>query len=350
MTSPLAVRAALRAVLAVVCLAVLPLPAAGPARADEGMWTFDNFPAKAVGEKYGFTPDAAWLEHVRLSSVRLAGGCSGSFVSPDGLVMTNHHCAHECIEQLSSGRRDYVASGFLAQTAADEVRCPEIELNQLLAIDDVTGRVQDAAQGLTGDAAGKARREAMSRIEKECGTSAGLRCEVVTLYRGGQYHLYRYRRFQDVRLVFAPEFAIAFFGGDPDNFEFPRYDLDVSFLRVYDGGKPARIDHWFRWSPEGVKDGELTFVSGNPGSTSRLETVAQLAFARDVALYDTIVYAAERKGMLREFAGRGPEQKRVATAELFYVENGYKARRGMLDTLKDPAFAARKAADEKALR
>ncbi len=350
MTSDSVVRAALRAVRVVVCLAALSPLLPPAARADEGMWTFDNFPAQAVGEKYGFTPDAAWLEHVRLSSVRLAGGCSGSFVSPDGLVMTNHHCAHECIEQLSTGDRDYVASGFLAKGGADEVRCPEIELNQLLSIEDVTARVEAAAQGTSGDAAGKARREAMSAIEKACGTSPGLRCEVVTLYQGGQYHLYRYRRFQDVRLVFAPEFAIAFFGGDPDNFTFPRYDLDVTFLRAYEDGRPAKVDHWFRWSPAGAQEGDLTFVSGNPGSTSRLQTLAQLAFDRDVVQYDAIVFAAERKGMLRAFAARGPEQERISKAELFYVENGYKARRGQLETLKDPAFAARKAADEKALR
>jgi len=330
-------------------LATLLLPAA--AFADEGMWTFDHFPSEKVEKKYGFKPTQEWLDHVRLSSVRLAEGCSGSFVSEDGLVMTNHHCAHSCIEQLSTAQKDYVAAGFSAATFADEVKCPEIEVNQLVAIKDVTADLGKATTGKTGEAFGAAQRAEMTKLENECaGGDADLRCEVVTLYHGGQYHLYKYRRFQDVRLVFAPEFAIAFFGGDPDNFMFPRYDLDVSFLRVYQDGKPAKIKDHFAWSTNGARDGELTFVSGHPGATSRLMTVSALEYQRDVAEPERIFYLAELRGMLREFMNRGPEQARVANATLFYVENSYKALRGRLTTLQDKDFMKKKVADESALR
>ncbi|HZA51523.1 MAG TPA: S46 family peptidase, partial [Myxococcaceae bacterium] len=255
-----------------------------PATADEGMWTFNDFPSRKVKEKYGFEPSPQWLEHVRLSSARLAGGCSASFISERGLVMTNHHCARGCIKDLSTPRRDYVQNGFYARTLDDEPKCPSVELNQLLEISDVTARMHGATKGLEGAKFHAARKSEMARIEKECAKGDELRCDVVMLHHGGQFHLYRYRRFQDVRLVFAPEHAIAFFGGDPDNFEFPRYDLDVAFLRVYDEGKPARMDHFFKWSSSGARNGELVFVSGNPGKTSRLETVAELAYDRDYGL------------------------------------------------------------------
>ncbi len=337
-----------RASPALLLVAALAAPLA--AGADEGMWTFDAFPREKVEKAYGFRPTDAWLEHVRLSSARLARGCSASFVSRDGLVMTNHHCAHSCIEQLSTAARDYVRDGFQARSAAEELRCPDVEVNQLVAIRDVTADVRRATAELDGKAFNDAQREVMSRIEKACQTSAALRCEVVTLYHGGLYHLYTYRRFQDVRLVFAPEFAIAFFGGDPDNFTFPRYDLDVAFLRVYDGGRPARMDHWFRWSAAGPKDGELTFVSGNPGATERFLTVSQLEFQRDVALPDRLLYLAEERGMLAELGRRGPEEERISTKLLFSVENAMKALRGRLATLQDRAFFESKVADERALR
>src|SRR5438105_5579914 len=271
---------------------------AAAARADEGMWTYDNFPAKKVAAKYHFSPDAAWLEEARLASVRLAGGCSGSFVSPDGLVMTNHHCAHSCIEQLSTKEKDFVAQGFYAPRVEDEVKCPEIELNQLAQITDVTAQVQGATRGLKpGKEFNDKRKAAMAGIEKEC--SAGndrLRCDVVELYHGGQYSLYKYKRFQDVRLVFAPEFAIAFFGGDPDNFNFPRYDLDVSFIRAWEDGKPAHTEHYFKWSPDGAKEGDLTFVSGNPGGTDRELTMAELQYQRDLALHGGLSDLAQARG------------------------------------------------------
>ncbi|WP_242346286.1 S46 family peptidase [Anaeromyxobacter terrae] len=331
----------------VVALALLaPLAAV----ADEGMWTYDAFPSDKVEKKYGFRPSDAWLENARLSSARLAGGCSASFVSEDGLVMTNHHCAHECIEQLSTAQKDFVKSGFYAKTQADEVKCPTVEVNQLVQISDVTQRVRAATKGLEGEAYHKALQGEMARIEKECQTSADLRCDVVTLYQGGVYDLYKYRRFQDVRLVFAPEFAIAFFGGDPDNFMFPRYDLDVSFLRVYQGGKPAKMKNHFRWSQKGAEAGELTFVSGHPGGTDRALTVAQLETQRDVVLPDRLQQLAELRGLLTGFQLLGPEQKRISNAHLFYVENGYKALRGRLLSLQDRAFFRSLAANEEALK
>jgi hypothetical protein len=327
---------------------LLAAPLAGTA--DEGMWTFNDFPREQVKETYGFLPSAAWLDDVRLSSVRLAGGCSASFVSEQGLVMTNHHCAHECIEQLSTVDKDLVANGYVAAKAADELACPDVEVNQLVAIRDVTARMRKATAGVTGAAFTLAQTAEIARIEKECQTAAGLRCEVVTLFHGGRYDLYEYRRHQDVRLVFAPEFSIAFFGGDPDNFEFPRYDLDVAFLRVYEHGKPLVTRNFFRWSPKGAEEGELTFVSGHPGGTDRLLTVAQLADQRDHGLVDRLVRRSELRGLVTGFQLIGPEQKRISNALLFYVENGIKVYRGRLDALRDPRFFAQKVAEEQALK
>ena len=323
----------MRILAALLALAVAPL-----ARGDEGMWTYNAFPSDQVASKYGFRPDQRWLDHVRLSSARLAQGCSASFVSADGLVMTNHHCAHTCIEQLSTPEKDIVKAGFYAASAADEVKCPELEVNQLVEITDVTARVKKATAGLQGQQFFAAQRAEMAKIEAECQTSAELRCDVVSLYRGGVYDLYKYRRFQDVRLVFAPEFAIAFFGGDPDNFMFPRYDLDLAFLRVYEGGRPAKMEHFLRWSRDGVKDGDLTFVSGHPGNTSRQLTVAQLEYQRDVVFPDQLLSLAELRGVLTEYQNRGAEQARHSNATLFYVENSYKARRGGLEALQNKAF------------
>jgi hypothetical protein len=333
--------------LAAVLVLALAVPAA---RADEGMWTFNGFPKDRVAKAYGFTPEDAWLDHVRLSSARLAEGCSASFVSPHGLVMTNHHCAHTCIEQLSSAKKDFVKSGFLARGMADEVKCPTVEVNQLVGITDVTARVNEATKGLEGKAFHEAKRAATAKLEAECQTSDALRCEVVTLFAGGRYDLYRYRRMQDVRLVFAPEFATAFFGGDPDNFMFPRFDLDVAFLRVYEGGKPAKLDHWLRWSPAGAKEGELTFVSGHPGSTARQLTVAQLEYERDYALPERLVELAEYRGLLTEYQRRGVEQARHSSPQLFYSENAYKARTGRFDALRDRVFFGAKVEAERDFR
>ena len=325
----------IRPVLLAALLVAAPL---GSARADEGMWLFNDFPSAQVKERYGFEPDKGWLDHVRLSSVRLAGGCSASIVSGDGLVMTNHHCAHSCIEQLSSAKKDYVASGFLAKATADEVKCPEIEINQLVEITDVTDRVATATKDLPDAQFNVALKAEMSRIEKECATSAQVRCDVVTLYHGARYHLYKYRRFQDVRLVFAPEFAIAFFGGDPDNFNFPRYDLDVSFLRIYEDGKPAKTPDFLPFAKKGPQEGDLVFVSGHPGGTNRLTPIAQLELDRDVTLPRRLLYSAELKGLLTRFATESAERKRISNSMLFYVENGLKARMGRLLALQDRAF------------
>jgi hypothetical protein len=321
-----------------------------PSAADEGMWTFDAFPKEKVQKAYGFAPGDAWLARVRLASVRLAGGCSGSFVSGSGLVLTNHHCAQECIQALSTAQKDLFADGYWAKTAAEELRCPDVEVNQLVAISDVTARVRKATDGREGEAFRRARDAEFARIEKACQTSADLRCETVTLFRGGEYKLYTYRRYQDVRLVFAPEFRIAFFGGDPDNFEFPRYDLDLAFLRVYQGGKPLRTKDFFPVSPRGPRDGELVFVSGNPGETSRQMTVAQLTYLRDVGLPETLVRLSEIRGLLTGFQLKGPEERRIATELLFSYENSIKAYRGEWESLRDPRFFATLTAQEEALR
>jgi V8-like Glu-specific endopeptidase len=340
-----------RTFFTLLCLGLgLGLGAPALALADEGMWTFNNFPSEAVARKYGFSPTQQWLDRARLASARLAGGCSGSFVSERGLVMTNHHCAHSCIEQLSDAKRDYVASGFYAATEKDEVKCPEIEINQLTAITDVTARLLAATKGLSGEQFATALKGEMAKVEQECATADNVRCDVVTLYRGGQYHLYRYRRFQDVRLAFAPELDIAFFGGDPDNFNFPRYDLDLAFLRVYENGAPAKMENFFKWSAAGAKEGELTFITGHPGATSRLFTVAQLEFERDYLLPFRLMYLAELRGRLLEFMHRGPEQKRVATSPLFSVENSFKALKGHREALLDRPFFQSKVDAENELK
>jgi hypothetical protein len=325
------------------------LSAGSSAQADEGMWTFDNFPKAKLEKQHGWKVTDQWLQHVMRSAVRLAG-CSASFVSPQGLVATNHHCVVSCLQQLSTKQRDLVAPGYYARTAADELRCPEQEATQLIDITDVTARIKTATKGLDGAKYQDARKAAQAAIEKECQTSDALRCDVVSLYHGGIYALYKYKRFQDVRLVFAPEKAIAFFGGDPDNFNFPRYDLDASFLRVYENGQPARTENHLKWSAKGARDGDLTFVVGNPGGTNRQLTVAELEYIRDVSLPDTLMSLAETRGLLTEFSRGSKERRRIAETSLFSVENGFKALRGRWQALRDPRVFAAKVAAEKALR
>lgn len=331
-------------------LTVLALLSAAPAFADEGMWLYDDFPAAKTQAKYGFTPTQAWLDKVRLSSVRLARGCSASFASATGLVLTNHHCAHGCIQLLSTPASDLVTRGFYAKSLADERQCPGAEANQLLSTTNVTARIQKAIAGLEDKAMNDARKAEIAKIEKECATSDELRCDVVTLYGGGRYDLYQYRRFQDVRLVFAPEHAIASFGGDPDNFDFPRFDLDMALLRVYDKGKPLETTHFLPWKAEGAKAGDLVFTSGNPGRTRRLDTVAQLAYVRDVDLPRRLRLLGELRGLLSSYGARGKEQQRTSETLLGYVENSLKAFIGRQATLVDPAFFAAKVAEETALR
>ena len=307
------------------------------AHAEEGMWTFDHFPTQAVKKTYDFAADQAWLDHARLSSVRLAGGCSASFVSAHGLVQTNHHCAHSCIEQLSTAQKDFIASGYLAAKPEDEIKCPEIEVNQLVGISDVTARITAATQGKADAAFAQALKAEKAAIAKECsGDDANLRCDVVELYQGGVYDLYKYRRYQDVRLVFAPEMDIAFFGGDPDNFEFPRYDLDVSYVRVYQDDKPLDTSaNFFPYAKGEPQDGELVFTVGHPGHTDRQDTVSELTYQRDVAIPRFLIYGSEMRGMLTQFSAESAEHARIANGLLFGIENSLKARKGHFRALVD---------------
>lgn len=320
------------------------------ARADEGMWTFHDFPSAKVKTKYGFSPDQAWLDHARMSSARIAGICSASFVSDQGLIMTNHHCAHDCVAGLSTKDHDFVKEGFYAKTQGDEKKCPDMEIQRLDEITDVSDKVTKATAGKTGAAYTAALREVSASIEKSCQTSDDRRCEVVDLYHGGQFMLYRYKKYTDVRVVMAPELAIAFFGGDPDNFEFPRYDLDMSFVRAYENGKPASTPEHFTWSAAGPKDGELSFISGDPGSTEREITSAERVFARDVQAPIIVALRSEWRGELTEFMRQGEEQKRVGTEWQFYNENSLKAWKGRQAALGDDAMMRKKADAEGALR
>ena len=331
--------------LLMVCLA---LPMAMPA--EEGMWTFDNFPAKAVATKYGFTPSPAWLDHVRSSSLRIAGGCSASFISPQGLVMTNHHCVVDCVQALSTPQQNLVETGFTAQTAAEERKCDTFELDQLTQIRDVTSDVQQALAGKTGEAANAALHAKEAELQQSCGSDPGIRCDVVSLYHGGVYDLYRYKRYNDVRLVFAPEFQVAQFGGDPDNFNFPRFDYDIGLLRAYEDGHPAATTDYFKWSANGSKDGDLVFISGNPGGTSRELTVSQLAFERDKIYPLQMPRLAEYRGQLERFIQEGPEQAREADEDLFFVANAFKAYLGEQQALVDPEFFGIKVQEEQRLR
>jgi hypothetical protein len=322
-----------------------------PALADEGMWTYDNPPSKQLKEQYGFEPTKAWLDALRLASVRFMDGGSGSFVSPDGLMITNHHVGLGCVQNVSSKDKDYVRNGFYAATRDEEVACPGYEVNVLQSFEDVTTKVQASVKAdLSDQAAREARKAAISAIEKECNTSSGLRCDVVTLYQGGEYQLYRYKKFTDVRLVFAPEQEIAFFGGDPDNFTYPRHDLDICLMRAYDNGKPAKPTAFLPWTRSGAAVGELLFVSGHPGSTSRMDTVAELTTTRDVTLPLSLEILKGRIAMLRAYSAKGTENERRARTQIFGLENGVKANEGRLAALLDSKAFARKVEEEKALR
>jgi hypothetical protein len=331
-------------------LALATLFPALAARADEGMWLFTSPPAKHLKEKYGFEPDAKWLDHLQKASVRFPRG-SGSFVSADGLVMTNHHVGRDTLAKLSTKDRNIARDGYYARDRADELKCPDLDLLALQSIEDVTDRVNAAVQpGASSAEAEKARRAVIATIEKESTDKTGLKSDVVTLYQGGQYHLYRYKRYTDVRLVFAPDAEVAHFGGDPDNFEFPRFCLDCSFFRVYEEGKPARVAHHLSWSPAGAKADELVFVSGHPGRTSRLNTAAHLELFRDHAYPLTLALLRRQEVMYKTFSERSAENARRALSEYLGVQNGRKLYVGMLDGLQDPAVMRRKRADEDALR
>jgi hypothetical protein len=334
----------LAALLAVVVL----LPAV---LADEGMWLFNHPPRKILKEKYGFDPTDKWLDHVQKSSVRFNSGGSGSFVSPNGLVMTNHHVGLSTLQKISSKEKDYVKDGFYAKTRKDEVRSVDLELNVLMSIEDVTARVKAAVKpNMTPEEAFKARRAVIADIEKESLEKTKLRSNVITLYQGGEYHLYRFKRYTDVRLVFAPEQQIAFYGGDPDNFEYPRYDLDVCLFRVYEDGKPVKVEHYFKWSKSGAADKELVFVSGHPGKTDRLDTVAELEYLRDTGFPYLLQRLYRWEVLLGAYSQRSAENARKAKDFFFQVQNSRKARDGGLAGLLDPAIMARKRQAERKLR
>jgi hypothetical protein len=337
-----------RTISAALLFAVLLLPV----HAEEGMWTFDNVPVDKIEKAYGFRPDQRWLDHVRLSSVRLAGGCSGAFVSANGLVQTNNHCARSCVQQLSTATKDFSTTGFYARELNDEVKCPEIEVNQLTDIRDVTDRIRISTDGKDGQAFAAAMKAEKAAIARECsGNDETVRCDVVELYKGGIYNLYKYRRYQDVRLVFAPENAIANFGGDPDNFEFPRYALDLAFLRVYRDGAPLDSRaHFLRYAAADAKAGELTFTSGHPWETFRLQTAEHLELWRDRIMPLYFFQESELRGILTAFSMGGAERARIAMDKLLEIENTLKADKGGFAALVDPTIIRNRAAAERTLR
>jgi hypothetical protein len=328
-------------------LAAVALTAAPVVRAEEGMWTFDNPPLKQLAAKYNFHPTQEWLDHLRLSSVRLNDGGSGSFVSSDGLLLTNHHVARGQLQKNSTAEHDYLLNGFYAATPDQEMKSPDLEINVLVGMQDVTTRVQGAAKGIADDAkALKAREAEIAAITKESQDKTGLRSDVVSFYNGGEYWLYQYKAYTDVRLVFAPEQQAAFFGGDPDNFTYPRYDLDMALFRVYDNGKPLHTDNFLKWSAKGAAPGELIFISGHPGSTSRQDTMAQLLVERDVLEPAVTDYLKRRIAAAQAYAAQGPEQARQVGSTIFGLQNSLKVYVGRTEALADKSLIAKKQAEE----
>lgn len=317
---------------------------------DEGMYLFNDLPTDQLKSDYDFEPTEAWADALRLSSVRFNSGGSGSFISSNGLVLTNHHVASDTLHKLSSAERNLIDDGYLAKSLDQELKAPDLELNQLVSIQDVTDRVNAAvAKDASVADSAKQRRAVIAGIEKESKDKTGLRSDVVTLFGGARYHLYRYKKFTDVRLVWAPETKAAFFGGDADNFEYPRYCLDATIMRVYEDGKPAQLDNFLRWSDSGVTEGELVFVSGNPGRTQRIFTVDALKYLRDNRLPYVLDYLRRKEIMLQQFGLDGAESTRRARDELFGTQNGRKAYTGMLAGLQDPKTIATKQARENKL-
>jgi hypothetical protein len=342
----------LRKFLCALVLALFSLQTIGfAAPVDEGMWTFNNVPRAEIKKAYGFDVTDEWLKKVQLASVRFNNGGSGSFVSPNGLVLTNYHIVEDIVNEVSTPEKDLAKEGFVARTRAEEIKAPSLELNVLMSIEDVTSRVNAAVKSGMSDAdAFTARRAEIAAIEGDSTKTTGFRSDVVTLYQGGQYNLYRYKKYTDVRLVFAPEFQAAFFGGDPDNFNFPRFNIDMALVRVYENDQPVRPPSYFKWSTAGTKEGDLVFVTGHPGSTSRLNTVAHLQDLRDNAIPVILRLLERREAMLKKYMTLGEEQTRRAQNELNSIQNSLKVYRGQIAGLKDNALMDRKMKDEAALR
>jgi hypothetical protein len=331
-------------------LGLLAAALALPAAAEEGFWTFDNPPVEALKET-GFPASPEWLARVRLASLRFMDGASGVFVSGDALMATNHHVALECLQNLSTKENDLVATGFLARERDEERACPGYEVNALIGTEDVTARITGAVNPAMSDKeAADARKAVSARLRNECAAATGLRCDMVSLYQGGEYWLYRYKTYTDVRLVFAPEQEIAFFGGDPDNYTYPRHDFDVCFFRAYESGRPASPPAWLPWSRTGTKDGEAVLVSGNPASSSRHSTLAQLTSEREIVLPAVIKFVKERLAALAAYSAKGPEPARRALSATFQLENARKSYEGRLLALYDAKGMARKADEEKELQ
>ena len=342
----------LRKVLCALVLALFSLQTLQfSARADEGMWTFNNVPRAEIKKRYGFDVTDEWLRKVQLASVRFNSGGSGSFVSPNGLVLTNYHIVEDFVSELSTPAKDYAKEGFVARSRAEEMKIPSLELNVLMSIEDVTGRVNGAVKAGVSDAeAFAARRAEIAAIEGESTKATGLRSDVITLYQGGQYNLYRYKKYTDVRLVFVPEFQAAFFGGDPDNFNFPRFNIDMALVRVYENDQPVHPGGFFKWSTAGAKEGDLVFVTGNPGSTARLNTVAHLEELRDASIPIILRLLERREAMLKKYMAMGEEQNRQSQNELNSVQNSLKVYRGQIAGLKDVKLMILKRAGEQELR
>ncbi|MBM4192276.1 MAG: S46 family peptidase [Gammaproteobacteria bacterium] len=317
--------------------------------ADEGMWTFDNFPSSVVEKSFGARIDGAWLDRVRESTVRLAG-CTASFVSNEGLLLTNHHCIASCLAENSSKERSLLEEGFVARGRANEIKCPTQLADILVAMDNVTGKIEAATRGLDDRAANNARKKTLTELEQACEKTSGNKCQSVTLYNGGQYFIYQYKRYTDIRLVFAPEAGIAAFGGDPDNFQFPRWCLDMGLLRAYVNGKPVKPAHHLKMNFEGPRAGEFVLVSGHPGSTDRLLTVAQLQQLREVEFPPSLLRSNELRGRYIQFSKTSDDARRIAEDPLFSLENGIKVRRKQLDALLDDNMMAQKRHDEAELR
>ncbi|MBJ7440100.1 MAG: S46 family peptidase [Sphingopyxis sp.] len=339
----------MRLTLAFACAAAFAVTT--PATAEEGMWTFDGVPTDAIRKAYGWAPDQQWLDRTQASAVRLTGGCSASFVSSEGLILTNHHCVISCLQNLSTADSDLVAGGFNPADRARERQCPGQQAEVVTSITDATADIQGAIGALTGAALVKARDARIAELESAgCTDRAKTRCQVVTLFGGGQYKLYQYRKYSDVRIAWAPEFQAAFFGGDPDNFNFPRYAMDAAFLRAYEDGKPVATPVHLKWNPRAPQAGEITFVVGNPGSTQRLLTETQREFQRSERLPLTLILQSEYRGRLLTKMQESPDKMREGGDELFGYENSFKANSGQFRALNDPAFTAKMAADEAALR